>query len=233
MSTPDEEAQNLSETSSSLEEASQGASNPADDVSERPDLPRGERGEGFNLGSAEIKISEDIVLEGEHLFGASPIFQGLDKREIREIIHASEKLPVRTGGVLFAQGDEASALYILQSGELQVRADTPMGEDVVLAVLGSGTIVGELALIDGGPRSATVEALCDCDIYRLSREAFDELRDARSSAAYKVILNLAATVDARRRRTERRIDEVFDDPAQHIDAFESQVHDMLARMHKA
>ena len=108
-----------------------------------------------------------------------------------------------------------------------------MGEDIVLAVLGSGTIVGELALIDGGPRSATVEALGDCDIYRLTRESFDALRAARNPAAYKVILNLASTVDARRRQTEARINEVFEDPAQHIDQFEGQVHDMLARLRKA
>ena len=212
--------------SAGLEESSQGAFNPADDVSERPQIPL--EG-GLNL-SVSVKSQDKGVLEVEHLFGQSPIFQGLLKEEIREVINHAVKLP---GEPLFSQGDEADALFIIQSGEVQVRASSPMGEDIVLAVLGSGTIVGELALIDGGPRSATVEALGDCDIYRLTRESFDALRAARNPAAYKVILNLASTVDARRRQTEARINEVFEDPAQHIDQFEGQVHDMLARLRKA
>ena len=217
------------EPNASLEETSQGAFNPADDVPERPQIPL--EG-GLNL-SVSVKSQDSQVLEVEHLFGQSPIFQGLVKEEIREIINHAVKLPLQAGSPLFSQGDEADALFIIQSGEVQVRASSPMGEDIVLAVLGSGTIVGELALIDGGPRSATVEALGDCDIYRLTRESFDALREARNPAAYKVILNLASTVDARRRQTEARINEVFEDPAQHIDQFEGQVHDMLARLRKA
>lgn len=212
-----------------LEETSHGAMNPADDVAERPNIPTS--GPGLQLGG-ELNLSSEIILEGEHLFGSSPIFQGLTREEIREIVSAAEKQSVQAGELLFEQDAEATALYIVQSGEVQVRANSALGEDIVLAVLGSNTIVGELALIDGGPRSATVEALSDCDIYRLSREAFDALRRDMRPAAYKVILNLASTVDARRRQTEARINEVFEDPAQHIDLFESQVHDMLARLRK-
>ena len=187
---------------------------------------------GLNLGAAP-KLGAGLTMEGEHLFGSSPIFAGLERDEIREIVGAAKKHTVQAGQLLFEQGAHASAVYIVQTGEVQVRATSPMGEDIVLAVLGAGTIVGELALIDGGPRSATVEAIADCDTYRLSRSAFDALRRSQRPAAYKVILNLAETVDARRRGAEARIDEVFEDPAAHIEQFESQVHDMLARLHKA
>ena len=229
MSTPEDDFGEV-EIGMGLEETSHGAMNPADEVSERPSIPTGEG--GLQLGGS-MNLSSEVTMEGEHLFGASPIFQGLSREEIREIVSASEKLTLQAGELLFEQGGEASAVYIIQSGEIQVRAASPMGEDIVLAVLGSSTVVGELALIDGGPRSATVEVLSDCDIYRLSRGAFDALRAQLRPAAYKVILNLAETVDARRRQTEARINEVFEDPAQHIDLFEGQVHDMLARLRKA
>lgn len=228
MSTSDDDRFGEIEEGLGLEETSQGSESLADLVEERPAMPE----LGTPDFSLPMNLASSVVLDAEHLFGSSPLFKGLSPEEIREIVGAAKKQPLEAGDLLFEQGAEASALYIIQSGEVQVRAADPMGEDIVLAILGSSTIVGELALIDGGPRSATVEALSDCDVYCLTREAFDEMRQQRRPAAYKVIMGLASTVDARRRQTEARINEVFEDPAQHIDLFESQVHEMLARLRK-
>ncbi|MFU8805249.1 MAG: cyclic nucleotide-binding domain-containing protein [Bradymonadaceae bacterium] len=167
----------------------------------------------------------------EVLFGSTELFKGLTQDEVREVVRASEIRTYAPGEALFEQGDAADALYIVEKGELTVRATTPMGEDIVIARLGSGTVVGEMSLIEGGPRSATVEALSECQIFRLSRESFEKLRTQKRPAAYKIILGLAATVGARRRQTDARVQEVFTDPASHIDAFESQVHEMLGRLH--
>ncbi len=215
-----------------LEETSKGALDLNDgiDDDEHPGIPLAE--EDLHLGRT-MSLSQELFLEVELLFGASPIFDGLDQEEIRELINVADKRPLSAGDVLFSQGEIAQALYIIQSGEVQVRASAPTGEDIVLAMLGASTVVGELALLDGGPRSATVEALSDCDIYQLKREEFDRLREAMSPAAYKVILNITRTVEARRRQTEARIAEVFEDPEQHIELFANQVHDMLARLRKA
>ena len=210
-----------------MEESSQGSFNPADEVVERPALPL----DGPDL-QQPVSLAEEVELEGELLFGSSPLFQGLEAEQVREIVRAAQKLHLVAGEDLFEQGQEALAMYILQSGEVQVRATNEQGEDMILAMLGAGTIVGELALIDGGPRSASVEALSDCVVYRLSREAFGQLRAKRRPAAYKVIFNLTLAVDERRRQTEARINEVFEDPQQHIDLFESQVHELLARLRK-
>lgn len=216
-----------------LEETSQGALDLNENLDEQESagIPMPED-RSLKLGHS-LALAKDIVLEVEHLFGSSPLFAGLSREEIRELVNLTDKRPLQAGECLFTQGDIAQALYIIQSGEVQVRAASPTGEDIVLAVLGASTVVGELALIDGGPRSATVEAIGDCDIYQLSREHFEQLRHAMSPAAYKVILNITRTVEARRRTAEQRIAEVFDDPAQHIELFASQVHDMLARLRKA
>ena len=211
-----------------LDEPSQGADDLGELVEDRPELPETD----WRRNTQQMRLPENIKLDGEHLFGACPLFEHLSPEEIREVVGASVKQPIHTGDLLFEQGAEATALYIVQSGEVQVRAHSPSGEDIVLAVLGPGAVVGELALIDGGPRSATVEAISDCDVYRLERVAFNELRAQRRPAAYKVIMGLAVTVDERRRQSERRISEVFDDPAQHIELFASQVHEMLARLKK-
>lgn len=209
------------------EDSSQGSMDMASEIDHRPELPT----DGPDL-QQPIRLDNDLSFDGEPLFGSSPLFEGLEPEEVREIVRASTKVQFESGDVLFEQGVQAQALYILQNGELQVRAIGDQGEDIVLAMLGPGTVVGELGLIDGGPRSATVEAISSSVVYRLDRKDFESLKAQMRPAAFKVIMNLAKTVDSRRRQAERRIDEVFDDPEQHIDIFESQVHDMLARLRK-
>jgi CRP/FNR family transcriptional regulator, cyclic AMP receptor protein len=173
------------------------------------------------------------ISEVKSIFANIGLFKDLSGDELGEIVRACKQVKVGPGEVLFEQGDEADALFIVGHGELEVIGKSQMGEKVVLAVLGQGTVVGEMSLIEGGPRSATVRSVSECDIFRLDRETFDELRAKRSRAAYKVILGLAATVGERRRQTDARIQEVFNDPASHIDAFESQLHEMLGRFRKS
>lgn len=75
-------------------------------------------------------------------------------------------------GVLFEAGDVADGCYRLEQGLLKVSIASPQGDERILTILGPGSIVGELAMIDGLPRSATVVAIRDCKLSYISREAF-------------------------------------------------------------
>lgn len=161
------------------------------------------------------------------------LFASLSGDEVRKVLRVCDHIHFDAGERLFEQGDDADALFIISQGELEVIGQSPMGEKVVFAILGPGTVVGEMSLIEGGPRSATVEAVSPCEIFRLSRETFDAMRQQDAPAAYKIILSLAATVDQRRRETDARVRQVFEDPDSHIDEFESQLHEMLGRMRKS
>lgn len=167
------------------------------------------------------------------LFAEIELFEALDDDQIDEIVAACEQIRYDAGQVLFEQGDEADALFIIGDGQLEVVGQSPMGEKVVLAVLEPGTVVGEMSLIEGGPRSATVEAVTDCLIYRLDHDTFDQMRRQHKAVAYEIILALAATVGDRRRSTDERVRQVFDDPASHIDSFESQLNEMLGQLRKS
>ncbi len=183
-------------------------------------------------GIQEVSLATGLS-EVKSIFNNIGLFKGLSGEELGEIVHACKQAHIGPGEVLFEQGDQSDALFIVGHGELEVVGRSEMGEKVVLAILGQGTVVGEMSLIEGGPRSATVRSVSECDIFRLEREAFDKLRAQRRPVAYKVILGLAATVGERRRQTDARIQEVFNDPASHIDAFESQLHEMVGRLRKS
>lgn len=210
------------------DETSQGSENLTDTVSGRPELPK-----TFDAVGARASSEVDSTLDAEQLFGETNLFRGLSTEEVREIVRVSEQRTIPAGERLFEQGDTARALYMIQAGEFEVSASTDFGGDLVLAHLGPGAVVGEMALLEGGKRSATVEALSECVVFELSHEAFNALRTKKRHAAYKLILNLAATLGDRRRHADARVWEVFENPAQHIDAFESQLHELMARMRKA
>jgi CRP/FNR family transcriptional regulator, cyclic AMP receptor protein len=74
--------------------------------------------------------------------------------------------------VLFQAGDVADGCYRLEQGLLKVSIASPQGDERILTNIGPGSIVGELAIIDGLPRSATVVAIRDCKLSFISREAF-------------------------------------------------------------
>jgi len=162
------------------------------------------------------------------------LFQGLDADELREILHACERRVFQPGDVLFAEGESATSMFLVEAGELEVRARGDADDDVVLAVRGAGSVVGEMSILDGfSLRSATVKTIAEVAAFELSRDVFTQLRDQQRHAAYKLILNLAKILGERRRRTDTRVAEVFADPSKHIDAFEAQVHDLIGRLKKA
>ncbi|MFN3965015.1 MAG: EAL domain-containing protein [Silanimonas lenta] len=82
-------------------------------------------------------------------------------------------LQLATGGVLFREGDPPTTAFILEEGQIEIRA-TQRGRQVVLAVLGPGSIVGEMAVIDEAPRTATALALAPCRLRVLERSQIAE-----------------------------------------------------------
>ena len=79
-------------------------------------------------------------------------------------------LGVAPGTVLFAEGDPGREMYVVRSGSVDLMIDNKLLETV-----GPGGILGELALVDPAPRSATAVAGPDCTLVRVDQEAFDDL----------------------------------------------------------
>ena len=78
------------------------------------------------------------------------------------------------GEVLFSAGEKGTGCYGIESGLLKVVVESAAGGERIVAIVGPGAIVGELAMIDGLPRSATVVALQDCICRFVSVEAFQK-----------------------------------------------------------
>ncbi len=104
-------------------------------------------------------------------------------------------------------------MYVMERGEVAVLAESESGKRVLLAEIGGNSVIGEVSLVDGSPRSATVEAISMTSGYVLRRAVFDSLREADEPAAYRLMLHLARTLDQRKRSTKARLRHLIDEGA--------------------
>src|SRR5262245_36666983 len=103
---------------------------------------------------------------------AYSVWSGLPEATASELLAKATPRPLKAGDVLFEAGDEGDGCYRLDKGVLKVSLKSPQGDERILAVLPKGSVVGDLAMIDGLPRSASVTALTDCELCFISRASF-------------------------------------------------------------
>ena len=106
---------------------------------------------------------------------AMPLFRGLDDDALESIARGLRTRRFRRGEVIFHLGDPGDALFIVSSGAVKITLPSETGDEAILATLRPGDFFGELALLDGAPRSATAAALEPTETLVLPRQRFREL----------------------------------------------------------
>ena len=108
----------------------------------------------------------------KHLFGV-PILQSIDPREIAKLVPHVDELELEQGAYVFKEGMRADALYLIESGAIEIIVQ---GE--LVSRLGPGDTFGEMGLLTDHPRVASAVALEKTNLFRVSREDFNELLTA-------------------------------------------------------
>ena len=126
------------------------------------------------------------------LLRAVPLFQGLPDAAITAIADLARQTEFAAGSVLVRQGDLGETLIVIVAGRATVEQDGH-----VIRELGSGDFLGEISLIDGGPRTATVTATEPIDSLVIGREGFDKLMDKHPAVRLGLVMALS---DRLRRR---------------------------------
>lgn len=123
-----------------------------------------------------------------------PLFRELGETDLDSIIPRLDWMLVPGGHVVCRQGDEGDRLYLVASGRLAILRELPNGEDVLLSHAGRGESVGEVAVLTGNPRSATVRALRDSVIARLDRAGLAQLLEEHPRIALAFTRRLAGWI---------------------------------------
>jgi CRP/FNR family transcriptional regulator, cyclic AMP receptor protein len=138
----------------------------------------------------------------------NPLFAQLGSGELDRLAALFRRRRYRAGEPVFREGDPGTALYIIDSGEVKILLGGSEGKEVVLSLLPPGEFFGELALLDGEPRSADAVTTVATELLILPRDEF--LRFLRDVPP--VAINMLAALSRRLRRTDRLVhDAAFSD----------------------
>jgi len=138
-----------------------------------------------------------------HLLSGCEILGGLGVGDRLRVADLAQLVVQPAGAVIFFQGDPPDALYVVRRGLVHVVQAVADGRERLLVALGPGSGFGEIALLDGEPRSATAIARRDTELVRIPRAAFLDLVARRPELALSVIQVLCGRV----RTNDARVEE--------------------------
>ena len=130
---------------------------------------------------------------------------GLDWKDIVLLAEHTEVYRAPVGSVICKEGEVENFLALILEGEVAVVKDNSSGHQTQIAVLGPNRLVGELALLDDGPRSATVLAREDVVLLIMTTEDFDRLAEKHSHVALKVLRRVAGLLSQKLRQLSGQI----------------------------
>ena len=133
------------------------------------------------------------------------MFTGLDSRELRDFLRIFERVELDPGACLTRQGQPADCALIMESGDADVVTALPGGGVATVATLGPGSVLGEMALLEAGTRSATVIARSRVAGYSVERDGFRLLLVQRNHAAFQIQKRITLTLCRRLRELNARI----------------------------
>ena len=138
----------------------------------------------------------------------TPMFENLDPSEIKQVIHIVEVQLFKAGEIIFSEGDTGDSWYVLYRGKAEVLKSSGVGEKLI-STLGPGSCFGEIAILDGLPRSATIRTADDSVVLHVPRTAFDELLENDDLVAYKLVYHMATLLAQRQRSTTERLSKLL------------------------
>jgi CRP-like cAMP-binding protein len=134
----------------------------------------------------------------------SVVFAAMREEEVAELLRYARYTEVPARQVLFHAGEAGDSLYVLLAGKVKISLLSAEGKEAILSLLGDGDVFGEMSLLDGLPRSATVTTLEDCRLMMIGRQDFVQFLRRHADVA----LDLLAALSQRLRATNSLVENL-------------------------
>ena len=118
-----------------------------------------------------------------------PLFSGCTKKELEKVARAGDEITMTAGTLIVDQGQTGREAFIVLDGEIMIKRNNRR-----VAVLGPGSVVGELSLLDHGPRTATAICETDCLLLVIEQRRFLGVLDNVPSISHKLLGALASRI---------------------------------------
>lgn len=153
-------------------------------------------GIGGSAPSGRERSDRPLGRRGADLLAQVPLFEGLSRRHLRQIAEHADEISFRERETIVEADQPGGTFFVIVEGEVKV-----LQGNRVIARAGPGEFFGEISLLDGGPRSATVVAETPVAAIRLFKSSFDRVVTQEPKVAAKIL----AVVARRLREAERTI----------------------------
>jgi CRP-like cAMP-binding protein len=152
----------------------------------------------------KLLVDESFARKRDFLKSLS-IFRGLSSRDLGELQLMFHARAYEEGETVFLEGDIGRALFIVQSGRIELHKRASSGDAQVLAELGKGSFFGEMALLEHLPRSASAVARERSVLLLLYRAKLDEILHRRPRVGVCIMTHLARLLSSRLRKTSEQL----------------------------
>jgi len=132
-----------------------------------------------------------------------PLFSGLAAGDLGALVTVARTKEIGAKEQLFHKGDEGNQIYVVIRGKLKALTTSDAGDDVVFSILGSGEVIGEIALLGSSGRTATVTAIDECQLLVIDRRDFLNVLRSHPDVAVELLSVLAERV--------KRVSELVED----------------------
>jgi CRP/FNR family cyclic AMP-dependent transcriptional regulator len=143
----------------------------------------------------------------EQFIRSIPLFSLVEPAEMMDILRLLRPVELESGRVLFREGEPGKAMWVMGKGVEVTVSATPPGQKrpVAVAYAREGEVLGEMALVDDGPRSGTAIVMQGGHAHEIDANEFHALRSTFNSAAFKVLRRICVDLCSRLRATNERI----------------------------
>lgn len=162
--------------------------------------------EGATIGSDTLDSLRNGV---EAVVTGSFLFRSLEPESRRDLADRGVVMVFPAAKVVLTEGDPSTDFYLIDQGVAEVTTTTPDGAPVVLATLQHGAFFGEVALLKGLPRTATVTALTDLSVVRFDQADIEDVL-SRNPGARRI---LETMIEGRARDTVEKVVRALSNPA--------------------
>ena len=121
------------------------------------------------------------------LLRAHPVFGELRVEDLRRLSAVAIPRAFKRGETIFKKGDAGNCLYAINKGSVKISAHGSSGREAMFNILGEEEIFGEVALLDGEPRTADATAIADCELFAINRRDFLALVNWEPKVAIRII----------------------------------------------
>jgi CRP/FNR family transcriptional regulator, cyclic AMP receptor protein len=146
-----------------------------------------------------ILIVESIMI---NVFRKIPLFSSLKDEELEAIARVSVVKNCPKDSLILIEDEDGDALFIIKKGKVKVTSFSESGKEVIFSILGDGDFFGDMSLLDGKPRSASVIAIEESLVYIIRSSDFNRIIEKHPNIARKLLKELAS----RLRKADERIE---------------------------